>query len=99
MQAAGAAHHRDSADARLVAGVRSGEHRLINSQQQVGGWPNLASLAPIADTDRDGMPDAWEKQRGLDPASANDGHGDRNGDGYTNLEEYLNDLCPTPAAP
>ena len=99
LQGAGAAHHRDAADARLVAGVRSGEHRLINSQKQVGGWPTLASLAPHADTDRDGMPDAWEKEHSLDPADAGDGRGDRDGDGYTNLEEYLNGLCATQAAP
>ena len=44
------------------------------------------------DTDRDGMPDAWEKVHGLDSANPADGPADRNGDGYTNLEDYLNSL-------
>ena len=99
LQGAGAAHHRDAADARLVAGVRSGEHRLINSQKQVGGWPTLKCIAPNADTDRDGLPDDWEKQHGLSPTDPDDGRGDRDGDGYTNLEEYLNGLCAIPAVP
>lgn len=41
------------------------------------------------DTDHDGMPDAWETARGLDPNVA-DNNGDDDGDGYTNLEEFLN---------
>jgi len=90
---AGAAHARDAADTRLVDGVRAGTHRMINSQQEVGGWPKLRSQAPPMDTDRDGMPDAWEQQHGLDPANPSDGPRDRDGDGYTNPEEYLNQLC------
>jgi hypothetical protein len=39
------------------------------------------------------MPDSWELQRGLNPAAARDGSADRDGDGYTNLEEYLNSLA------
>lgn len=44
--------------------------------------------APPADVDRDGMPDEWERQNGMDP-STNDSAGDLDGDGWTNLEEYL----------
>ena len=40
------------------------------------------------------MPDAWEQAHGLDPAKAADGNEDQDGDGYTNLEEYLNSLVP-----
>jgi len=39
------------------------------------------------------MPDAWERQHGLNPADPADGSKDRNGDGYTNLEGYLNTLA------
>lgn len=42
------------------------------------------------DTDRDGMPDAWERARGLDPTDGTDHALDADGDGYTNLEAYLN---------
>ena len=95
LRGAGAARPRDAADARLVEGILAGTHQLINSQQQVGGWPKLKSQAPLQDADRDGMPDAWEKQHGQDPTNPSDGSADRNGDGFTNLEEYLNSLCPT----
>jgi hypothetical protein len=54
--------------------------------------PVLASGTPPADRDHDGMPDAWEKSVGLNPVHASDAKLDPDGDGYTNLEEYLNQL-------
>lgn len=96
LRGAGASCRRDAADRRLVQGVRDRTHRLIDSQDQVGGWPELNGEAPPQDTDRDGMPDAWEQGRGLDPQDPNDRNGDRDSDGYTNLEEYLSDRCPNP---
>lgn len=89
---AGASRRRDAADLRLVAGVRNGAHRLIDSQRDVGGWPPLRSEPAPADQDQDGMPDAWEHAHGLHPLEAADRNDDRDGDGYTNLEEYLNSL-------
>ena len=44
------------------------------------------------DTDQDGMPDKWEKKVGLNPKDPSDGNKDRNNDGFTNLEEYINSL-------
>ena len=44
------------------------------------------------DSDHDGMPNAWETARGLNPSSDNDASDDRDSDGYTNIEEYLNSL-------
>jgi pectate lyase len=90
LKSAGASLHRDAADERVVEGVRQRTHRLIDSQDQVGGWPALRSEPAPADADRDGMPDDWERRHGLDPAMPNDRNGDRDGDGFTNLEEYLN---------
>ncbi|HEY2838245.1 MAG TPA: hypothetical protein VGJ26_03805 [Pirellulales bacterium] len=90
---AGASLHRDAADARLVSGVRSQQHRMIDSQKEVGGWPKLASRPAPKDTDQDGMPDEWELAHKLDPNDAADRNGDTDQDGYTNLEEYLNSLC------
>ena len=55
------------------------------------GWPVLAAGTPPQDSDHDGMPDNWETSHGLNP-NADDSAQDRDGDGYTNLEEYLNDL-------
>jgi pectate lyase len=83
---------RDAADARLVGHVRSKGGKLIDSQSEVGGWPQLKSGLVTLDTDNDGMPDDWETSRGLNPRDAADGPADWNKDGYTNVEEYLNSL-------
>jgi hypothetical protein len=55
-------------------------------------WPALQTGEVPADTDSDGMPDVWEREHGLNPSSALDGKTDFTGDGYTNLEKYLNEL-------
>ncbi len=87
---------RDTADARVVADVRNGSGRIIDHPSDVGGWPELAAGEVPADADDDGMPDAWERERGLDPGDSADATQDRDGDGYTNVEEYINGLCPVP---
>ncbi len=87
---------RDAVDARIVAEVRRGAGAIIDSQWEVGGWPVYRPARPPADADRDGMPDEWEKARGLNPRDAGDAAGDRNNDGYTNLEEYLNERAAKP---
>lgn len=64
---------------------------IIDSQNEVGGWPELKSLTPPKDSDRDGIPDYWEIENGLDPFNPDD----RNylaESGFTFLEEYLNSL-------
>lgn len=48
------------------------------------------------DTDKDGMPDWWERLFGLDPL-VNDAHADPDSDGRTNLEEYNAGTNPTVA--
>ena len=85
---------RDAVDARILGQVERGEGRLINSQADVGGWPELATAAPPIDVDADGMPDAWERAHGLDARDGADHRGDLDGDGYTNLEEWLNETDP-----
>jgi hypothetical protein len=95
--------NRDSIDTRIIEEVRSGKatrgnNGIITTPADVGGWPELKSAPAPADTDEGGMPDAWEKERGLDPSNGSDGSKDRDGDGYTNVEEYLNALAaPAPA--
>ena len=93
LASAGASLHRDAVDQRIVEDVRNRRGKLIDSQDQVGGWPVLRSKPAPVDTDRDGMPDAWEKVHGLKPNDPADRNADHDGDGYTNLEEYLNSLC------
>ena len=89
---AGASSPRDAVDERIIADIRNGTGRVIDSQEQVGGWPRLPFSIPPRDTDRDGMPDDWEEERQLDPKNSEDRNGDRDHDGFTNLEEYLNSL-------
>lgn len=91
---AGASLRRDAVDARVIADVRAGRGRLIDSPRDVGGFPALRSAPAPLDSDRDGMPDAWEIAHGLDPHNPADRNGDRDGDGYTHLEDYLNSLVP-----
>ena len=94
---AGASLARDSVDARIVAEVKSGTATfgdgIIDSQDDVGGYPALQALPAPPDRDRDGMPDAWETARGLDPDMASDRNATNlSGTFYTNLEVYLNEL-------
>ena len=93
LASAGASRARDAVDTRVVATVRAGSGKLIDSQKEVGGWPVLASGRPWHDSDGDGMPDAWERKHRFNPRKADSG-GDRDRDGYTNLEEWLNSLIP-----
>ena len=90
---AGAGRIRDAVDLRIIDGVRSRTGRIIDSQAQVGGWPELEAGTPWIDGDGDGMPDDWERAQSLDPANGADGPLDRDGDGYTNLEDWLNSLA------
>jgi pectate lyase len=86
---------RDSVDARIVSEVRQRKGSIIDTQEQVGGWPTLRStLAPV-DSDDDGMPDSWERRHGSNPHNPADCSADKDGNGYTNLEEYLNSIRPS----
>jgi hypothetical protein len=88
---------RDAVDVRVVEGVRNRTGRLLNSQRDVGGWPQLAPGRPWVDSDGDGIPDDWERAHGLNPRDPRDG-ARATSDGYTNLEHWLNELA-APAMP
>ncbi|NOS69481.1 MAG: T9SS C-terminal target domain-containing protein, partial [Verrucomicrobia bacterium] len=91
----------DEHDQRVIAEVRRGTYKfkgsktglpgLPDSQDDVGGWENYPEDHHSADwdADSDGMSDDWEKHNGLNPQNPADANVDRNGDGFTNLEEYL----------
>ncbi|MBN1951389.1 MAG: T9SS type A sorting domain-containing protein [Bacteroidales bacterium] len=93
---------RDSVDVRVINevitgvptyGASYGEGRgIIDTPEDVGGWPELESGIAPTDTDHDGMPDNWENANGLNANNPDDRNGDTDGDGFTNLEEYLNDI-------
>lgn len=86
---------RDAHDIRVVNDVRNGTGRFIDDPGEVGGWPAYKSARPPTDSDHDGMPDKWETTKGLNPKDPRDSRGDRDRDGYTNVEEYLNSLVPS----
>ena len=80
---------RDAVDTRLIDHVRHHTGKIIDSQTQVGGWPELKSGKVPLDSDNDGIPDAWEIKHGLNPHDPADASliGKY---GYSNIEEYLN---------
>lgn len=83
---------RDSVDARIIRDTaeRTGEH--INSQKEVGGYPEFApTRSDLIDDDRDGMPNEWESEHGLNPNDPSD-RNHIHQSGYTNLEVYLNGI-------
>jgi len=65
------------------------KYGIITDISQVGGYPEYKGK-PYVDTDKDGIPDAWEKKNDLNPNDPSDAVKDCNGDGYTNIEKYIN---------
>lgn len=85
---------RDVIDARIVDEVRSRSGSIIDRPADVGGYPPLSGGGSPPDADHDGMPDQWERARGLDPDDPLDAVGDDDADGYTNVEEWIFELAP-----
>ena len=96
---AGASFRRDPVDQRIVEEVKNGnslsgknKNGIIDSQKDVGGWPELKSLPAPADGDHDGMPDTWEKANSLNISDASDAGRKGLSNEYDNIEVYLNGL-------
>jgi hypothetical protein len=93
---------RDTMDQRIVENVKNGTGGFIDVQGgfphgtayelTVNAWPALKSLPAPKDGDKDGIPDDWEKNNGLDPASAADANARTLHKHYTNIEVYINSL-------
>jgi hypothetical protein len=103
----GASYPRhDAIDARTIAdvkrrgfthkGSKTGLPGIPDSVKDVGGYVELKGGEAPPDGDHDGMPDAWERANKLDPNNTADGSRDDVGDGYTNLERYLNSIVASP---
>ena len=84
---------RDTIDRRIISDVLNRTGHSIDSldSQPEGGWPLLASAPAPTDSDKDGMPDEWERAHGLNPNDSTD-RNTISSAGYTMLEEYLNGL-------
>ena len=101
---AGASYKKDVIDQRIARETAAGNFTyygsngstggLIDTQGDVGGWPEYKSATRLTDTDNDGMPDVWETANGLNPNSDADASTmtlDSKGY-YTNIEVYANSL-------
>jgi hypothetical protein len=104
LREAGASLSRDEIDRRVIREVVEQSGGIINSQDQVGGWPADPPPRPASpDLDRDGMADAWEGRMGLDSEDPEDRNRFDLSRRYTNLEIYLQHLvapdCVEPEFP
>lgn len=84
-----------------VTGSVTGKKGFPDHQNDAGGYESypVVSRSSDWDTDLDGLPDFWEKMIGTNPNSGSgdftDSNDDPDGDGYTNLEDYLNWMAET----
>jgi len=83
---------RDSVDARVVADFAAGTGAIIDNVTYPDDYPTFPNLPYPTDSDDDGMSDNWEIANSMNPNVADD-KGDNDGDGYTNIEEYLHSLA------
>lgn len=70
------------------------KYGIITDPAQMGGYPEYKGK-PYKDSDMDGMPDKWETAHGLNPNDPSDANADCTGDGYTNIEKYINGISTT----
>jgi hypothetical protein len=95
---------RDQVDGLLIDEVRSKGTQGFYVYNETdlpfsnGGLGDVFSAPAPLDTDRDGMPDAWEDAHGLNKNSAADAvAASATNAPYLNVEVYLNSLTDTPA--
>jgi hypothetical protein len=83
---------RDAADNRAID---TSSFKLVNSVSQVGGIPTFARGTYPTDSDKDGIPNSWERAKGLNPNNAADATQLSPGK-YMWIEEYANSLIQIP---
>jgi hypothetical protein len=76
----------------MAADFASGSGGYRQNVKYPTDFPTYQNLPAPADKDNDGMADDWESANGLNPG-ADDSAGDKDGDGYTNIEAYLSVLA------
>jgi len=82
---------RDAVDTEIIAGVKEGTGRQKLTLTH-NAWPELRGRNPEPDSDGDGLPDAWELKRGLNPADGADAIRLAGPEGWTHLEIWLSEL-------
>lgn len=97
----GASLKRDAVDERIIDNVRNTTFSfpgsngstlgIIDSQVDVGGWPELSSTEALTHSSDDGIPDEWKIVHHLDPSKAQ-ANGRDLSTGYDNIEVYINSL-------
>jgi len=102
LKEAGASFRRDTLDQRIINDVRNRTGKFIDVQggyphgspleATLNAWPTLKSASAPVDSDKDGMPDEWEKKNKLDPQNASDAAAYKLNKYFTNVEVYLNSL-------
>lgn len=102
MKSVGASYKRDTLDERIIMNVKNRTGGFIDVQGgfphgtayelTINAWPTLKSLPASADTDKDGMPDDWEKKNGLNPNDLTDATQNKIDKHYTNIEVYINSI-------
>jgi pectate lyase len=98
----GASHKRDTLDERIILDVKNNRGKIIDVQggfphgtkyeETTKAWPTLNSSKPNIDSDRDGMPDDWERKNKLNPNNSADASIATLHRFYTNIEVYINQL-------
>ena len=92
--------NRDTVDLRFLSDVQIGTGPShISEIDKPGDIGLIDSGTPYDDSDHDGMADEWEQLYCFDPNDPSDGPEDADGDGYTNVEEFLNGTQPTAGGP
>jgi hypothetical protein len=94
---------RDAIDTRIINEVKTGtcnyggrfgeKSGIIDTQRTVGGWPELKTYNVKTDADKDGLPDDWEKAKGLNPNDPADASTKKLHSYYSNIEVYINSLA------
>ncbi len=92
----------DTLDLRVLETLADGTGSVggpAECQLHACATPAPVTGSPAVDSDRDGLPDAWETSHGLNPWDETDANADDDGNGYTELEEYLEALAVAPVVP
>jgi len=95
LKQAGASFNRDKVDKRIIKSIKkdkpSYKNGIIDSQDNVGGWPKIKAKKASKDSDNDGIPDKWERKLQLNK-NKNDAYLNTLNEHYSNIEVYANML-------